>query len=348
MRTIQGIFLLLLTSLLFAQDPQFSQYYNAPLYLNPAFTGTGEDTRVGLNYRAQWPGLNPSYTISSFWADHAFPKNNTSVGLLVRRDLNSSSKLRSMEVGLLSAYSVYLGKGWAVRPGLQVSYATRDLNFSSAIFGDGLQNDGAVGVSNDPLINGSDSFSYLDVSTGIIAFSQNLWIGTAVHHLNRPDQSFSNGERHPLPMRFSVQGGYKFLLEERYIAFGAPIQETSLTPTFNYLSQGEFDQLDLGLYYRWDPFMMGLWYRGIPVKRYRLGYSNTEGLILMGGFNYKGLAIYYSYDINLGQLRTISAGSHEISLQYSVLLHKKVKKRKDGLFIPCPNLDKRYKRTRIG
>ncbi|MDZ7648916.1 MAG: type IX secretion system membrane protein PorP/SprF [Cytophagales bacterium] len=38
-----------------AQDPQFSQYYAAPLYLNPAFTGTTQDHRFITNYRNQWP-----------------------------------------------------------------------------------------------------------------------------------------------------------------------------------------------------------------------------------------------------------------------------------------------------
>ena len=39
-----------------SQDLGFSQYYNAPIFLNPAFTGTSEFTRVGLNYRMQKVG----------------------------------------------------------------------------------------------------------------------------------------------------------------------------------------------------------------------------------------------------------------------------------------------------
>ncbi|MFM8742085.1 MAG: type IX secretion system membrane protein PorP/SprF, partial [Cytophagales bacterium] len=34
-----------------AQDPQFSQFYAAPLYLNPAFAGSTNQNRVGINYR---------------------------------------------------------------------------------------------------------------------------------------------------------------------------------------------------------------------------------------------------------------------------------------------------------
>ena len=36
---------------LHAQDPQFSQYYAAPLYLNPGLVGINQKGRMGINYR---------------------------------------------------------------------------------------------------------------------------------------------------------------------------------------------------------------------------------------------------------------------------------------------------------
>ena len=46
---------------LLAQDPEFSQYYAAPLYLNPAFTGTTADHRFIANFRNQWPNVAQGY-----------------------------------------------------------------------------------------------------------------------------------------------------------------------------------------------------------------------------------------------------------------------------------------------
>jgi hypothetical protein len=41
-----------------AQDARFSQYYNAPLSLNPALAGNGiEYIRVAGLYRTQWAGM---------------------------------------------------------------------------------------------------------------------------------------------------------------------------------------------------------------------------------------------------------------------------------------------------
>ena len=48
-----------------AQDPEFSQYYAAPLYLNPAFAGTSVDHRFIANYRNQWPNISHAFGISN-------------------------------------------------------------------------------------------------------------------------------------------------------------------------------------------------------------------------------------------------------------------------------------------
>jgi hypothetical protein len=50
---------------LLAQDPQFSQYYQAPLYLNPGFTGITPQQRVAINHRIQWPNLPQAFSTYS-------------------------------------------------------------------------------------------------------------------------------------------------------------------------------------------------------------------------------------------------------------------------------------------
>lgn len=49
----------------YAQDPEFTQFYANPLYLNPAFAGSQRCPRVALNYRNQWPALSGTFVTSS-------------------------------------------------------------------------------------------------------------------------------------------------------------------------------------------------------------------------------------------------------------------------------------------
>jgi type IX secretion system PorP/SprF family membrane protein len=44
-----------------AQDPQFTQFYANPLYLNPAFAGAKRCPRVNMNYRNQWPAISGTF-----------------------------------------------------------------------------------------------------------------------------------------------------------------------------------------------------------------------------------------------------------------------------------------------
>src|SRR6185369_13160362 len=69
-----------------AQDPQFSQFYAAPLYLNPAFAGSTNQGRIGGNYRNQWPSIDANYTTMSFFADFYLEDYKSGVGMLINRD----------------------------------------------------------------------------------------------------------------------------------------------------------------------------------------------------------------------------------------------------------------------
>ena len=50
--------------------------------------------------------------------------------------------------------------------------------------------------------------------------------------------------------------------------------DQSVTFAFNYRKQDEFNQLDLGAYWQYNPIELGLWYRGIPTSN-KEQLSNT-------------------------------------------------------------------------
>ncbi|MCS6823148.1 MAG: type IX secretion system membrane protein PorP/SprF [Cytophagaceae bacterium] len=326
-----------------AQDAQYSQYYNAPLYLNPGFAGTSKFFRGGLNYRLQWPGTGEPYKSFSAWGDCPLGETYSALGLLIKRDVQGIAKLSSTDIGVLYAYKTKLNKRWVLKPGLQSSFVIRNIDFSRSLFSDQLNNSGATGnPTADPVVNYGTSFSYIDFSAGTLLHDKHIWAGLSMHHLNRPNQALSNDIKSPLPVKWSVHTGYKIVMRSTPLRQHTAKSYLTLTPTFNYKVQGRFDQLDMGLYAIYDPLMLGFWYRGLPVKNYRVGIPNHESLIILLGIRHGNLSIGYSYDLNISQLTGNSKGAHEVSLIYYFNDFKKIFEEEDD--IPCPDLDIQYKK----
>jgi len=72
-----------------AQDPIFSQFYSAPLMLNPAFAGNTYEPRIAMNYRNQFPAVVDGSTAFATYAvsyEQFVPSLNSGVGLLIKTD----------------------------------------------------------------------------------------------------------------------------------------------------------------------------------------------------------------------------------------------------------------------
>ena len=93
-----------------AQDTQFSQFYAAPLFLNPAFAGSSEITRIGFNFRNQWPALEQSFVAFSAYADHFIDSKNSGIGIIINGSRESLASLQNTEIGLLYSYRLRLGQ----------------------------------------------------------------------------------------------------------------------------------------------------------------------------------------------------------------------------------------------
>ena len=127
-----------------AQDPQFSQYYAAPLYLNPGLVGINQKGRMGINYRTQWPNLDANFETFSGYIDYHFEDYYSSTGIIFTRDSEGIAGLQSTSIGLQYAYQLQLNYQWTFRPGVQAAYYISDLNFDRLTFGDQFDNTGLV------------------------------------------------------------------------------------------------------------------------------------------------------------------------------------------------------------
>ena len=80
------VLMLVLEGAVTAQDPQFSQFYAAPLYLNPAMAGSTGQARAGINYRNQWPAIDANFTTMSAYFDYFIEDKNSALGMIITRD----------------------------------------------------------------------------------------------------------------------------------------------------------------------------------------------------------------------------------------------------------------------
>lgn len=309
-----------------AQDIQYSQFYAAPLYLNPAMTGSSEMTRIGVNYRNQWPGLDQSFNSYSAYADHYIFSANSGVGLIINRSEQSMANLSMTEVGAAYSYRMRLGFRSFLRMGGQVSYMDRDAYFGDLFFGSQIDDQtGSVGGASGESLGDGISHQFMDYSFGMVFHNENVWFGLAGHHLTQPNISFIDGENSRLPIKISAHGGVKFDLSGGTSAsfLNQRTGTRELTLAFNYKNQGSFSQLDMGAQVNLQPIVLGVWYRGIPVQKDEL--PNHEAIIGLVGISLGGgLDVGYSHDFTLSSLGNANTGgAHEISLRYSFLATNK-------------------------
>lgn len=327
-RLLTTVSVLMVVCAVRAQDPQLSQFYAAPMYLNPALTGNTYQDRIGLNYRIQWPGIAPGYETYAVAYDHNNAKAHSGYGLMVLHDQAGSNNLSFTHVGGSYSYEARIDHSHAVRFGMRLGYTTRYTDMSNYLFADQVIRDGAPTSVEPTLLQRT---SYFDASMGFLYYDEHIWLGGSFNHINRPQQSLMVGGDVRLPIRTSIHTGYRLALDGRSMSR----TRSTFNVAAHYKAQQDWDQLDLGVYVDHQPVLAGLWYRGLPgLKSYKPGYPNDDAVILMGGVQTsRQLRIIYSYDITINWLGLKTGGSHEISLTYEWPARQKNRKFHT---IPCP------------
>src|SRR5690349_3974127 len=124
------IIFLIASPLAKAQDPEFSQYYAAPLYLNPAFSGTSVDHRFIANYRNQWPNISQAFETYAFSYDYNLDQYNSGLGFMLMTDRAGSANLKSTQFNFQYAYKVKLSDKMILSSGLNFGVGSRSIDFN--------------------------------------------------------------------------------------------------------------------------------------------------------------------------------------------------------------------------
>lgn len=310
-----------------AQDPQFTQFYAAPMYLNPAFTGNTYEHRFVANYRNQWPGVSKTYQTMMASYDYNISDLNSGLGVLVFQDKSGTAGLTHTQIGVNYAYHFKITKFSEIRMGANLSYNMKRIDFNKLRFNDQI----ATGSSVSLEAGNYEPLNYMDFGAGALLNSTEYWLGLSAKHLTQPNASLI-GERVPLPVSISLHGGYRFIFEQK----SKTQLQKYISPAFNYRHELRYDQLDIGIYYFHLPLNVGLWYRGLPLKKYGPTYTSNESIAVLLGFELAqyNLRVGYSYDITISKLGiATSMGAHEVSLIYEIA---KKRKRNKKVLVSCP------------
>ncbi len=307
----------------YAQDPQLSQFYAAPLLISPAFAGINNTSKINFIHRNQWPNLMASYKYSAVTAEIALPLQDAGIGLIMSNDIQFSN-LRTTTFAAQYAYHVVASENQHLSFGIQAGYVNKGLDLTNLVWESqlkGILTGAGAGTSTDPIISQLiPNKQYLDLGTGFLLNSNNSWFGFNVDHINQPDKSMFNGSSNILPMKFTAILGTKITLGNQfeYLDGENPHKEKSFSPVIHFKKQGPYSQLDIGAYFTYAPLIAGVWYRGIPViKNVNGNFGSSESLVFLLGYRKDNFSVGYSYDATISSLGPASGGAHEISLAYN-------------------------------
>ena len=315
------------------QDFQFSQFYAAPLYLNPALTGISQETRMGSVYRNQWPGLDYQFTAFTAYLDHYSFDQKSGIGISLSSFSEEFLKLNTTEISGYYAYNLQLSEDAALQVGTQISYNQKRGTLENLLFGDQIDifNQSHLPSSADA-VGGLEPFNYFSVGLGAVLTRDKLWIGVAGHHLNRPNLAFyvRDGHTQHWP-KYSLQAGYTIPLDEP--EFWEEDSGKFVHLMANYKRQGPFQFVDFGLQLLLNQLVLGAGLRNMPIQS---DLPKRESVIALFGLNLSnGLSMGYSYDYPISDVGSQTLGSHELSLRYQFFYGTPKSRGRRSRVLPC-------------
>lgn len=315
-----------------AQDAQFSQYYAAGLYVNPAMAGVTNSITFGANYRRQGNSLEFPYEISQVTAIMPFQRGASekyNVGGVGASFFNEragiNQQFQTNGFYFTGAYNIDLNfdHSEVIVLAVQGGYIQRSVDYSGYQWGSqynrfvGFDENLPTGIGglNDqvsyPVINAGVLY-YFNPKRSAILYSGSAFSGISVSNVNQPNTSvFQDDDTAPVPLLLKYHGGMEFFLNNRM----------RVAPQILALYQASNLQFNGGMYLTYNlsgggplddkrmEMLFGLWHRW------------KDSFIFSTGFNANNYAIGFSYDLNTSVFRyqTRGAGSSfELSLSFRI------------------------------
>ena len=325
------LLLVLVSEISFAQDPSFTQFFNTPSYYNPANASHYAEISANMAYRNQWSKLPGKFGTDYMSLVYSFCKGNgfRGIGLSAISDREGLNWLTTHSIGISPVFGVsgqqknsqpifgYSSFSFSLNCSVAPFLTQKSINWNSLLFSDQLDEVKGPVLPTALVIDGKDRKKLMvDLVWGLTAKLElinsnpfdvhpSLLTGFAVHHANKPDQSFT-GVESKLPAKSVF-----------HLLVNIPFSWYFLSPGFILERQKEYRTMLLGSSMEAQDFSLGIWYRSF-MNSDALAFSGT--INLRSGRNSKSvIKIGYSYDWTISGLKYSTFGSHELVLQYKFL-----------------------------
>jgi type IX secretion system PorP/SprF family membrane protein len=308
------------------QDPNFSQFFNTPIYYNPAFTGINKELNVSFSFRDQWPNLPvdfKSYYFSADLGDRNLPGAG-GMGLIINSNNEGIGFIYDFGIGLNVSVRIPIFYFLISQVGIRAGFVQKSVKWDDFVFSDQL--DERYGINKNSMTDFvRPDFSkklYPDFAAGgILQFTSDdekvtFTTGFAMDHIFEPDESFlSTGEC--IVPRKTVIHADAFITTNRSISNNSYSrgwdEPVKLNPGIIYQHQGASQSLALGMNLLKYNLYLGAWLRS------SVSHQASNALILMVGYRYyftetANIKFFYSYDLQISGNLQETGGAHEISL----------------------------------
>jgi len=308
------ITILVCSSGIFAQDGQYSQYTNAPMRTNPAFTGAIDGKyRIGLNYRSQWAAVNAPYQNMGLYAD--FKHSVISAGAMINKNaaLDAGFETTNIEAAVAIHKKLAEGKN-QLSLGVQAGLLQQRINTTLLTF----DNQYNPELGFDPSLASNEAFEFTQIlvpnlNAGLIfqfdvEKQKNVsgQIGLSIHHINQPAASFMMQEVF-YPMKWGGHAQVDIKVAD----------QMTLQPGLHFQRQHTASEMQLRGILMYDSKPGQQVYGG-------LGMRPNDAFILMAGLRMRSVDIGLSYDSNSSNLRTAGVGNHALELSASITIGRPV------------------------
>ncbi len=304
----------------FAQyDAQFSNYWAATGYFNPANAGRSGNLEATALYRQQWLGIEGAPGTALITGDMplAFLGRTHGIGVVLYTE--KIGLFEHMIASAQYAYKKNIGKG-TFSAGIQAGYISENF-YGSKIDAKDINDD--YHQLPDAGIPESDiKGSGIDAAFGLMYYKPQWYAGLSVTHLL--GQKLTLGENYVMevPRAYYLTAGYNIQLKNPLLELrpsllikttemGSAVQGDSITGDA-IKAMMTMTQIDLSLRMVYNKTYWG-----------GLGWRKGDAVSLMFGGKFSMIEAGYAYDFPISTILKGSSGSHEIFLKFIIDLDKK-------------------------